>query len=243
MKCQMTRIELCFGLLVCVLELPSCGGTQPILRPYSPRVPVLVTPLTSLVGDYQLLNQPFEVLASIALAPEFFDVHQESNADNFEVRTYQNPLRPISKTSGETPKYVVKGEVERIAYEPIQNVKKEIAAYAFWGLIGLAASDGSAGTMAAYVQYRFNVLDTAGTAIDSFVVIGAAAGHPTKVSRRALIVEANFLAAGDFATQLAQHLVLRAGFNTESRRIKHYTRQVKRERWLEYMDVKLKDPR
>jgi hypothetical protein len=196
--------------------------------------------LTTQDLNYSLVSPPFEVLASIALSPEFYDIHEPDFNNYHLMRSYQNPFRSVSKTSYETPRFIVKGEVERIAYEPISEIKKYVTNYALWGLIGLALTDESFGTMGAYVQYRFQVLDNSNMVIDSFLVTGAASGDPQKISRKELIGDANCFAAVDFSTQLFQRLRARFGIDIQSQSIKYYPLKVKAERWLYFIKVESK---
>jgi hypothetical protein len=180
----------------------SCQSHR-ALQLYQARLGVYIPPLKSYSADYALMPLPLDSLAKLALSDQYVDIEGVDKWNNPTSTRYQNPLLPVDCSQDYAFKVV--GEVERVSYEPAQDIEDRILSYAFGGLIGLALSS-EEGSMAAYTQYRFWINDSRGHTIDSLLVIGVSAGDPRSKSRKELVSEANYFACSEFAAQLVMSI-------------------------------------
>lgn len=184
------------------LAFVSCQSHH-ALQPYPARLGVYVPPLKSYSADYSLMPIPFDSLARLALSDAYVEVEGFDKWNSSTSTRFQNPLFPVDSSHSYTFKVI--GEVESISYEAAQNVEDRILGYAFGGLIGLALS-ADEGSMAAYAQYRFWIIDVRGSTIDSFLIIGVSAANPRDKGRKELMSEANYFAGAEFAAQLVMEI-------------------------------------
>ncbi len=184
-------------MIAFVTSFFGCRTNIP-LQPYPTRISINIAHLTTLTSDYSLLPIAFDSLARFELAEQFIELPKEGWGKPCIAR-YQNPFRTSYDSVNAT--ILVRGEVERVSYEPAMDVQNMIIAVHFGGLLGLI-SDNDKGKMAACVQYRFYITDTKHHFSDSFLTIGASSGLREEKSRKELMAEANYLAASLFASQL-----------------------------------------
>lgn len=191
------------------------GCSAPPLKPVPEdlRHTVRILPLNDLTGSYKSLPVPFESLATSALSANFVEVIEPIGTGP-ELRIYPNVFRPIGPSATNDAAFTVRGEVERIVYEPANQIKKMIVGYVLSGLL----FTGSEKDMGAFVQYRFCVNDKEDVAVDSFVTVGASSGERDKTSRQQLMAEANKVAACNFASDLLFHLSRKYQWDIPSRR-------------------------
>jgi hypothetical protein len=176
--------------------------------PENQRIPIRIQPLKDLTGQSQTFEPSFDTLITLLLAPGLIEVVEPYSNDPSRAMadmSYQNPVRVLQTDDKTTPQYEFTGEIELISYGSSQDVKKQIAAYAMWGLWGLAAIGGSK-DMVACVQYRIYLHDSKGVVIDNIVTIGVSSGNMKKKSRRQLTYEAISDAAGQFQIGLLKCL-------------------------------------
>ena len=169
------------------------------------RVNLFLPALVSYAADYPLMPVAFDSLARVILSDPYVVILGPDRLDQGRIMStkYQNPVLPIYQQQPDA--ITVVGEVERISYEPAEQVENRILSYALGGLLGLAAS-GQDGTMAACIQYRFSIKDFNNRTLDSFLIFGASSGHPNKRSRKELMTEANYIAASNFACQVVMRI-------------------------------------
>ena len=198
------------------------GCSSPPLKPIpmEQRYPLVIKPMEDLTGDYQGSFLPFEKLITPVLLDDYIGVHEPKTSRNefSYIKIYPNPIRLVNLEGNENSANVMTGEVERIAYEPYNNIKGAIATYAIEGLLGLLMT-GEDGDMAGYVQYRFHLCTSNGVPIDSFVVIGVARGNVEQFSRRQLLEKANRKALYLFPIKLLEYVDKRVNWNLPSKRI------------------------
>lgn len=200
--------------LVIVLSfVVSACSTKP-LKPIEEnlRQTITIVPITDLTANYTSLPVPFDSAAMTALSSDFVEVIEPIGTGP-ELRVYANPFRFIKSSLASKPSFTVRGEVERIAYEPASQIKKMVMTYALSGLL----VSGSDQDMGAFMQYRFYIYDAINAPIDSFVVVGASTGDRDKVSRRMLMAEANRVAACNFVSDLLLHLKRKYDWNLPNR--------------------------
>lgn len=174
------------------------GCPKPPLTPFEKRIPVFVQPPVPLTADYSLVSTPFDTQIRALFSSPFVELPEKVQGMPY-ITTYQNPLIPTSDSS--LARYILTGDVERVAYEPISEVESRIESYAFGGLILMWLTGGDDG-LAAIVQYRFQLLDDHRNAIDEFVVVGVAAADALDKGRRELTKEANYAALSTLCVQL-----------------------------------------
>jgi len=202
--CSLPTIKTIIPCLWLAFLSLSCQSRESI-RPFPMRVNLFLPALVSYAGDYSLMPVSFDSLARLILLDPYIDILSPDKLEKRRVvsTNYQNPLLPVYQP---LPNAVtVTGEVERISYEPANQVEDRIVSYALGGLLGLAAA-GQDGTMAACIQYRFSIKDFNNRTLDSFLIIGASSGDPNKRSRKELMAEANYIAAANCASQLVMRI-------------------------------------
>lgn len=200
----MNRLEqnafLCALVFVIFVVTSSCG-LKFTLKPHPSRMPIIVSQLVAQSSDYQFLDIPIDSMITTLLTDDFIEIEEINQHYGRILTAWQNPFRPVHRGDIFENCFVISGVVERVAYEPIIEVKKHILNYALWGLLGLAHSRNT-DDMAVHVQYRFHIKDTIGNSIGSFVAVGTSSGDPVQFSRHKLTYEANVLAAYHLASLL-----------------------------------------
>ena len=183
---------------------------------------------------------PFDSLARLILSDSYIDLEDPSRLHDlkvFKIATYQNPLLPINSSHDAT--VTVVGEVERISYEPAEEVEDRIEAYALGGLLWLVLSSRK-GEMAAYAQYRFTIKDISDHTLDSFLIIGVSAGDPQEKSRKELMAEANYIAAEEFAGELVLRIAKLNDLTLEHLASRYVDPEERARRCKDYFEAKLK---
>lgn len=231
-RCDKTGVRIILFFLMSFVF--ACSDPEFTLKPLESRINITILPLLSLATDYQNLDISMDSLAIISLKTDFVEAEEPIDWDAHVLMAYQNPFRASSIHERHNTTFYVTGEAERIAYEPIIEVKKYISAYGQWGLLGLATVQ-STRDMAAFVQYRFKVKDSTGNSIDSFLVVGTSSGDPKTYSRSQLMREANYLAACQFANQLAYRLYKSRRISITGQRVKYDFPTERRRRYLSHM--------
>ena len=175
--------------------------------PEGERYTVCILPMNDLTGGYDKLDVSFETLAESLFqngAMEVVSLH-DIHGPIYSKRSYPNPFRIIDKDKCSEARFVIEGDVERLAYEPVGVIQKMITNYDALGLIGLSLPANS-DDMGAFVQYRIHVKQQDGNPIDSFIILGTSRGDINEFSRRQLENEANSFAIFDFSQTLLNNL-------------------------------------
>lgn len=202
--------------LVFLIWVGGCSSSplKPIVENHRHIISFL--PFEDISGTYTTLSKPLELLTSSILSGDFVETIELSAFGNMNViRKYPNPFKPVLNGNVSNAQFIVRGEVERLSYEPVKNIKGDIVNFALFGLLWLAFSGDD--DMGAYLQYRIYISDDNGTPIDSFVTIGASYGEIDKVSRKQLMDEANSVAAYELSARLLKRLMEKYNWNLPSR--------------------------
>ncbi len=226
------------GLLPILASITILTGCSPLnftLKPYTPKIGIIISPLENLAADYQYAQIPMDSLAAIAVGNDFIEVEEFDPNYGSIIMAYQNPFRYLPNNLRNEASYFIRGEVERFAYEPIVEVKKYIENYALYGWLGLALSKEDNKAMGAYVQYRFYVMDKKGITIDSFLIVGASSGDPKVVSRKKLTEKANYIAAYQFSAYLASRFTKEHKISVQRQQVEYYYPSERMWRYVEYM--------
>jgi hypothetical protein len=180
-----------FILILLSVGLVGQGQIKPVN--FENRIPVRFGSITDLTGCYRQMAPSFDSVFNVILSKGFVFTIQYYGGDA-ELRASPNPFYKFDEKMDSVKPISIVGDVELISYEPIDEIERIASRRgdfrSTW--IELAGPRGS--DMAAFVQYRFYIFkDTA--LIDSFMTVGISYGDGKEVSRRALMLKANTLAA------------------------------------------------
>ncbi len=224
-------------IMIAMFILVSCSSTVETISPIpeQQRVPIEIKPFEDLTGQYKSIYPSFESLITHTSSLSMIDVIEEDDrlVDERHQVTYQNPIRLINSRDIEKANFQIDGEVELISYGPINNIDNKIAAYSFFGILGLAFSQDN--DLAAYVQYRIFIKDSKGNLLERFLVSGLSSDDPNGKSRKQLMSEANLIAAYSFQSQLIQFF-RKQGIDTKSQLINHFSKIYALKHALDYMN-------
>ncbi len=209
----------------------GCSSLPLGVIPEEQRKFVCIMPFEDQTGEYHKLSKPLENLISGTLGYDYIEIilsrtFSHTPSETPTVKIYPNPFKVVSKENLPKSGFIIGGEVERISYEPILNIKKAIVQYHFWGILGVLFSDNGwrDENMGGYVQYRIHIADSKGSPIDSFATIGASSGDIEKIRRSQMIDNANTKATYLFRIQLLYHLMEKYDWNLPSK-IKYVSRK------------------
>lgn len=197
----MARHIIAGALAAMALLSPGCSGSRGALQaiPDAQRIPLSIASLVDLTGLSSTLP-PLDSLLAISLARGIVEVDEPTHSDNFARTAYQNPFRPAR--SKDSAGFTLRGDLEMAEYQKYLDVEAMIDRYDALGPMLAKLLDSHRGDMAAVVQYRLRLHNSAGACVDSFLIVGADAAQPEKATRKQLLANATRSAVCILTSQL-----------------------------------------
>jgi len=189
-------------LVIFIFTFIGCASTSLPIIPDTQRIKVGIDSICDLTGQYHTISPTFDSLFYKVTFPSFIEVFDEVDPldGHPTLKEYQNPMIPVHCNHNIKPKYRIEGDAELISYGSAKDIDDRITTYHFFGLLGLLLSKSN--DMAVEIQYRFRIIDTSNTIIDSLLIIGISSGNPQEKSRRQMMSEANAAAVCELCEKL-----------------------------------------
>lgn len=213
-----------------MLDCSSHKIVKPI--PENLRYKVCLRSLNDLTGLSNTLSVSFDSLLSEKFKRDFFEELDRHWTEPIVI-VRPNPFMFVVSDCIDGAQFSIEGEIERIDYQSLINIKESLLNWHFHinDFFALSQTASSDNNMVGIIQYRFSIFDSNNTKIDSFVTIGASGvdiGKIDKISRRQLLDEANTVAACQFTLDLYNHLEKKYSWNLPHRERKYRGEKVEK---------------
>jgi hypothetical protein len=189
------------GVIVGVAALIGCSSPplQPVLNNQRHRLAIVAS--SDSRPEFKLLTAQFIAIVTKYLDGNFVEMVERYPTDTEnKIRTYQNPFRLFPHDTAQPVPFIVHSSLtsihtERVHYHP----------FGFDIPVSATAIPWPNWMTSTSVHYRFSI-SVSDAIIDSFEVVGRSVGLEKSAKRDTLAMEANSVAAYNFAGMLAKRL-------------------------------------